>query len=150
MLAAVISALKVTGQSFRDQRLVVFGSGTAGCGIADALRDAMIHDGASRAEAIGQVWLVDKQGLLSDDMADLRNYQQPYARPAAEVKGWGGDGTPDLLDDHQAREADDPARHLDRPRGIHQADHRCHVRRCRATDHPADLQPDLEDRGDAL
>ena len=96
MLASVISALKVTGQSFRDQRLVVFGSGTAGCGIADALRDAMIHDGASREEAISQVWLVDKQGLLIDDMADLRNYQQPYARPAAEIKAWS-DTTPDLL-----------------------------------------------------
>jgi malate dehydrogenase (oxaloacetate-decarboxylating) len=96
VLASVISALKVTGQSFRDQRLVVFGSGTAGCGIADALRDAMIHDGASREEAISQVWLVDKQGLLNDDMVDLRNYQQPYARPAAEIKAWS-DSTPDLL-----------------------------------------------------
>ncbi len=88
VLASVISALKVTGQSFRDQRLVVFGSGTAGCGIADSLRDAMIHDGASREEAISQIWLVDKHGLLTDDMVDLRNYQQPYARPAAEVKAW--------------------------------------------------------------
>jgi len=96
VLASVISALKVTGQFFRDQRLVVFGSGTAGCGIADALRDAMIHDGASREEAVSQVWLVDKQGLLIDDMADLRNYQQPYARPAAEIKAWS-DSTPDLL-----------------------------------------------------
>ncbi len=96
VLASVTSALKVTGQSFRDQRLVVFGSGTAGCGIADALRDAMIQNGASREEAISQVWLVDKQGLLIDDMADLRNYQQPYARPAAEIKAWS-DTTPDLL-----------------------------------------------------
>jgi malate dehydrogenase (oxaloacetate-decarboxylating) len=96
VLASVISALKVTGQAFRDQRLVVFGSGTAGCGIADALRDAMIHDGASREEAVSQVWLVDKQGLLIDDMADLRNYQQPYARPAAEIKAWS-DTAPDLL-----------------------------------------------------
>ncbi len=97
VLASVISALKVTGTSFRDQRLVVFGAGTAGCGIADALRDAMMHDGASRDDAIKQVWLVDKQGLLSDDMTDLRNYQQSYARPAGEIKGWGVTGTPDLL-----------------------------------------------------
>ena len=94
VLASVISALKVTGQSFRDQRLVVFGSGTAGCGIADSLRDAMIHDGASREEAISQIWLVDKPGLLIDDMVDLRNYQQPYARPAAEVKAWADDAPP--------------------------------------------------------
>jgi malate dehydrogenase (oxaloacetate-decarboxylating) len=56
----------------------------------------MIHDGASREEAVSQVWLVDKQGLIIDDMADLRNYQQPYARPATEIKAWS-DTTPDLL-----------------------------------------------------
>ena len=97
VLASVISALKVTGTTFRDQRLVVYGAGTAGCGIADALRDAMIHDGASREDAMKRVWLVDKQGLLSDDMSDLRNYQQPYARSATEIKEWGSHGTPDLL-----------------------------------------------------
>lgn len=97
VLAAVISALKVTGESFRDQRLVVFGAGTAGCGIADALRDAMVGDGASREEANRQIWLVDKVGLLTDDMTDLRNFQEEYARPAAEVSDWGGKGVPDLL-----------------------------------------------------
>ncbi len=97
VLASVISALKVTGTAFRDQRLVVFGAGTAGCGIADALRDAMIRSGSTRDEAIKRVWLVDKQGLLSDDMTDLRNYQQPYARSAAEIKEWNVHGSPDLL-----------------------------------------------------
>lgn len=97
VLASVISALKVTRTPFRDQRLVVYGAGTAGCGIADALRDAMIKDGASREDAIKRVWLVDKQGLLTDDMTDLRNYQQPYARPASEVKEWRVNGVPDLL-----------------------------------------------------
>ena len=109
----------------------------------------MIHDGASREEAISQVWLVDKQGLLIDDMADLRNYQQPYARPAAEIKAWERHHSR-LAHDHQARQADDPARHLHRPRSIHQADHRRDVCRCRPTDHPADLQSDFQDRGDAL
>ena len=97
VLASVISALKVTKESFRDQRLVVFGAGTAGCGIADALRDAMVQDGATRADANRQVWLVDKPGLLTDDMTDLRDFQQEYARPAAEVKEWGVDGVADLL-----------------------------------------------------
>jgi malate dehydrogenase (oxaloacetate-decarboxylating) len=93
VLAAMRSALKVTGERFKDQRLVVFGSGTAGCGIADQLRNAMVADGASLEEATEQVWLVDRQGLLTDDMTDLRDYQQPYARSAAEVKAWG-DGSP--------------------------------------------------------
>ena len=97
VLASVISALKVTKESFRDQRLVVFGAGTAGCGIADTLRNAMVQEGASPEEADRQVWLVDKVGLLTDDMTDLRNFQQAYARPADEVKSWGVDGVPDLL-----------------------------------------------------
>ncbi len=63
-----------------DQKLVVFGSGTAGVGIADQLRDAMIADGATEEQATAQVWLVDKQGLLFDDMDDLRNFQAPYAK----------------------------------------------------------------------
>ncbi|MGW0955734.1 NAD-dependent malic enzyme [Streptomyces sp. NPDC002545] len=91
-LAAALSAVKVSGLPMREQRLVVFGAGTAGVGIADQLRDAMIRDGASRERATAQVWLIDKQGLLTRDMADLRDYQQPYARDPAEVAGWAGDG----------------------------------------------------------
>jgi malate dehydrogenase (oxaloacetate-decarboxylating) len=97
VLAGVLSALKVTGVPFRDQRLVVFGAGTAGVGIADQLRAAMIADGASKEQATRQVWLVDKQGLLTARMDDLRDFQQAYARPAAEVRGWAKDGTIDLL-----------------------------------------------------
>jgi malate dehydrogenase (oxaloacetate-decarboxylating) len=98
-LAATLSAIKVTGIPMREQKLVVFGAGTAGVGIADQLRDAMARDGASEEEATGQVWLVDKQGLLTSDMPELRDFQQPYARNPAEVKGWGADGEPvSLLD----------------------------------------------------
>ncbi|MFJ6564136.1 NAD-dependent malic enzyme [Streptomyces sp. NPDC091412] len=91
-LAAALSAVKVSGVPMREQKLVVFGAGTAGVGIADQLRDAMIRDGASREQATAQVWLIDKQGLLTRDMADLRDYQRPYARDPAEVAGWAGDG----------------------------------------------------------
>ncbi|MFB7325799.1 NAD-dependent malic enzyme [Streptomyces sp. NPDC056190] len=91
-LAAALSAVKVSGVPMREQRLVVFGAGTAGVGIADQLRDAMIRDGASREQATAQVWLIDKQGLLTRDMTDLRDFQQPYARDPEEVAGWAGDG----------------------------------------------------------
>jgi malate dehydrogenase (oxaloacetate-decarboxylating) len=80
VMAAVYSGLKVARSPMADQKLVVFGSGTAGVGIADQLRDAMIADGASQEQATAQVWLVDKQGLLFDDMDDLRNFQGPYAK----------------------------------------------------------------------
>jgi malate dehydrogenase (oxaloacetate-decarboxylating) len=96
VLAAALSALKITGEPFRDQRLVVFGAGTAGVGIADQLRDAMVRDGLDPQEATRRVWLVDKQGLLVEGTPDLRDYQAPYARPAAEAHGWA-DGPIDLL-----------------------------------------------------
>jgi malate dehydrogenase (oxaloacetate-decarboxylating) len=91
-LAAVLAAVKVSGVPMRDQRLVVFGSGTAGVGIADQLRDAMVRDGASKQKATAQIWLVDKQGLLTSDMTDLRDFQRPYARDPGEVADWAADG----------------------------------------------------------
>jgi malate dehydrogenase (oxaloacetate-decarboxylating) len=98
-LAAALSAVKVSGVRMRDQKLIVFGAGTAGVGIADQLRDAMIRDGANPEQAAAQVWLVDKQGLLIRDMTDLRDFQQPYARDPAEVADWDRpDGVTSLLE----------------------------------------------------
>ncbi|MFE5090763.1 NAD-dependent malic enzyme [Streptomyces sp. NPDC056638] len=98
-LAAALSAVKAGGVRMRDQKLVVFGAGTAGVGIADQLRDAMIRDGADPGQATAQVWLIDKQGLLSQDMAGLRDYQQPYARDPADVEDWArDDGAISLLE----------------------------------------------------
>ncbi|WP_325100028.1 oxaloacetate-decarboxylating malate dehydrogenase [Streptomyces sp. GMY02] len=84
-LAAVLSALKVTGESFADQRLVVFGAGTAGTGIADQLAAAMVRAGLTAEQARSRVWLVDRDGLVTDDMKDLPEHQRPYARPAGET-----------------------------------------------------------------
>ncbi|MFH8595608.1 NAD-dependent malic enzyme [Streptomyces rimosus] len=89
-LAAVRSALNVTGSRFGEQRVVVFGAGTAGVGIADQLREAMVRDGLDKDEATRRFWLVDRPGLLLDNMDDLRDYQRGYARPKGEVEGWAG------------------------------------------------------------
>lgn len=91
-LAAVLGAVRVAGTRLRDQRIVIFGAGTAGVGIADQLRDAMVRDGIDRDAATRQVWCVDRQGLLTDEMTDLRDFQAPYARTVAEVAGWRGPG----------------------------------------------------------
>jgi malate dehydrogenase (oxaloacetate-decarboxylating) len=97
-LAAALSAVRVAGTRMRDQRIVIFGAGTAGVGIADQLRDAIARDGADRDAATRQIWCVDKQGLLTDDMTDLRDFQVPYARPADEVASWRRDGGIGLAD----------------------------------------------------
>jgi malate dehydrogenase (oxaloacetate-decarboxylating) len=90
-LAAVLAGVRVAGTSVADQRVVVFGAGTAGVGIADQIRDAMVRAGALPEAATRQVWLVDKDGLLVDDMGNLRDFQVPYARPATEAKNYDHD-----------------------------------------------------------
>jgi malate dehydrogenase (oxaloacetate-decarboxylating) len=97
-LAAALSAVRVARSRMRDQRIVIFGAGTAGIGIADQLRDAIVRDGGDPHAATRQVWCVDKQGLLTDDLSDLRDFQTAYARPAGEVSGWARDGRIDLLE----------------------------------------------------
>jgi malate dehydrogenase (oxaloacetate-decarboxylating) len=92
-LAAAISAVRVCGTRLRNQRVAIFGAGTAGVGVADQIRDAMVREGLSKQEAAEHFWCVDRQGLLTTDMADpLRDYQVTYARPTAESKGWKHDG----------------------------------------------------------
>lgn len=87
VLAAMLGAVRIAGTPMRDQRIVVLGAGTAGIGIADQLRAAMVRGGLDHDTATRRVWPIDKQGLLIDDMGDLRDFQVPYARPASEVAG---------------------------------------------------------------
>ncbi len=86
--AAVFSAVRAAGTRMRDQRVVVHGAGTAGLGIADMLRDQMIADGLSPAEATARFWGLTKDGLIVDDMPGLLDFQQPYARPRSEIASW--------------------------------------------------------------
>jgi len=90
-LAAAISAVRVCGTPLRNQRVVIFGAGTAGVGVADQLRDAMVRGGGiSEEEATKRFWLLDRQGLLMDG-EELRDYQSSYARSAIECRGWKSD-----------------------------------------------------------
>lgn len=88
VIAAVMAGMKVTEQTFADQRLVVFGAGTAGTGMADQIAAGMVRDGLTPEEARKRVWLIDRNGLVTDDMENLPDYQKPYARPAGEVIHW--------------------------------------------------------------
>jgi malate dehydrogenase (oxaloacetate-decarboxylating) len=88
-LAASVAGVRTAGSRMRDQRVVIFGPGTAGVGIADLLRDAMIRDGLTAEEAKRHIWLVGLPGLLTDDMGTrLRDFQVPYARTTDEVASW--------------------------------------------------------------
>jgi malate dehydrogenase (oxaloacetate-decarboxylating) len=80
VVAAIYGGSHATGTCLRDQKTVVFGAGTAGIGVADQIRDAMVDDGATVEQATSQIWAIDRQGLLFDDMDDLRDFQAPYAK----------------------------------------------------------------------
>ncbi|PGU16940.1 NAD-dependent malic enzyme [Bacillus thuringiensis] len=87
-LAAVLSAVKASGVPLSEHRVVVFGAGTAGIGIADQVRDAMIRVGVSEEESYKRFWCIDRNGLVTDNMEDLLDFQIPYARKEAEVSEW--------------------------------------------------------------
>ncbi|MCU4765938.1 oxaloacetate-decarboxylating malate dehydrogenase [Bacillus toyonensis] len=87
-LAAVLSAVKASGVPLSEHRVVVFGAGTAGIGIADQVRDAMVRVGLSDKESHNRFWCIDRNGLVTDNMEGLLDFQIPYARKEAEVSDW--------------------------------------------------------------
>jgi malate dehydrogenase (oxaloacetate-decarboxylating) len=92
-LAAVLAGARASRTPLTQHRVVIYGSGTAGIGIADQLHEAMTSQGLDTASARARFWCLDRHGLLIDSTADLRDFQVPYARPAAEVRDWQGYGT---------------------------------------------------------
>ena len=90
VLAAAISGSRAAGVRARDQRIVIHGAGTAGVGIADLIRDEMVRQGLTRDEADSRFWCLGSRGLIVEGMP-MRPFQAPYARPAAEVRGWNAD-----------------------------------------------------------
>jgi malate dehydrogenase (oxaloacetate-decarboxylating) len=88
VMAAVFSAVRAAGTRIRDQRVVIYGAGTAGLGIADMMRDQMIREGLNPTEATRRFYPLGSRGLLVDDSPILLDFQQPYARPRAEVDSW--------------------------------------------------------------
>lgn len=88
-LAAITNGLAMAGGDLCSQTIVIYGAGTAGIGIADQVRDAMVVQGLSREDATSRFWCLDKNGLLHQGMADLQSFQKPYARPAADLEGLG-------------------------------------------------------------
>jgi malate dehydrogenase (oxaloacetate-decarboxylating) len=79
-LAAAISAVRVCGTPLRSQRVVIDGAGTAGIGVADQIRDAMVREGLSKEDAARRFWCLDRHGLLTAGMpGDL-------ARPSGSVR----------------------------------------------------------------
>jgi malate dehydrogenase (oxaloacetate-decarboxylating) len=78
--------------------VVLLGTGTAGVGVADLIRDVMISEGFCAEDATRRFWCLDVHGLLTEDMGDrLRDYQVTYARSAGEVKRWRREETANAI-----------------------------------------------------
>jgi malate dehydrogenase (oxaloacetate-decarboxylating) len=90
-LAAVLAAVRATGVGLAGHRIVIFGAGTAGTGIADQLSAAMLADGLSQDAARARFWAVDRAGLITAATPDLPESQRRYARATGEVAGWRRD-----------------------------------------------------------
>lgn len=84
VLAGVLGAMEIAGQSITEQKVITFGAGTAGVGIANQLMDEMMRQGLSKQEARQRFFMVDKQGLLFEDTPGLTPGQKAFARPSSE------------------------------------------------------------------
>jgi malate dehydrogenase (oxaloacetate-decarboxylating) len=90
-LAGVLAAMHVTGASLQDQRIIMFGAGSAAMGIVSQIVAAMQRSGLTAEQARSRIWLVDSRGLVHRDRTTLDRFKQVYARPQAEVATWQTD-----------------------------------------------------------
>jgi malate dehydrogenase (oxaloacetate-decarboxylating) len=90
-LGAVLAAVETTGVPLSEYRIVIFGAGTGGIGVADQLRDELVLEGLSPEAARARIWCLDRHGLVFDDLPDITEAQRRYARRAMEVAGWEHD-----------------------------------------------------------
>jgi malate dehydrogenase (oxaloacetate-decarboxylating) len=88
-LGALHGAAKVAGRPLSQQQIVMLGAGSAGIGVLDMIRSEMVNQGLSEDAARERIWVVDVDGLLTDDRTDLSAGQRDFAQPADRVSGWG-------------------------------------------------------------
>jgi malate dehydrogenase (oxaloacetate-decarboxylating) len=89
VLAAAVGAARAAGTRMRDQRVVIHGAGTAGIGIADVLRQVMIEDGLSTADATGRFYALGSKGLLTSTTASVTTSRRPTTRSSSPASGSG-------------------------------------------------------------
>ncbi|HEY5357714.1 MAG TPA: NAD-dependent malic enzyme [Streptosporangiaceae bacterium] len=90
-LAAVLAAVRATGIKLADHRIVIFGAGTAGIGIADQLSAALTAGGLTSEQARARIWALDRSGLITAGDASLSRQQRRYSRDLTEVAEWRRD-----------------------------------------------------------
>lgn len=89
VLGGIFGALDITGEKLTDQVYLCYGGGSAGAGIASRVHAEMVSEGLSEEEAYNHFFMVDKQGLLFDDMSYLTPAQKPFAKKRADFANAG-------------------------------------------------------------
>jgi malate dehydrogenase (oxaloacetate-decarboxylating) len=97
-LGALHGAAKVAGRPLSQQQVVMLGAGSAGIGVLDMIHREMMAQGLSDQDASARIWVVDIQGLLTDDRADLSDGQRRFAQQASRVADWGLSAPAQLAD----------------------------------------------------
>ncbi len=95
-VGTLLSAIRRTGAALTGQRIVLFGAGAAGSGVAELLVQALRAEGLDEAAARARIWAVDRDGLILSDMAKLTPPQVVLARDPADVAGWARDAGGEL------------------------------------------------------
>jgi malate dehydrogenase (oxaloacetate-decarboxylating) len=104
-LAGVRSACKLLGQALTDQRVVLYGAGAGGVGVATAILQGMMRDGLTEEEARKRIFVLDSKGLLLSSRR-MEDYKRRFAHPDEEIAGWQTDGrAPTLLETIQKARA---------------------------------------------
>lgn len=89
VLGGIFGAMDITGEKLTDQIYLCYGGGSAGAGIADRVHAEMVSEGLSSEEAYKHFFMIDKQGLLFDDMEDLTPAQKPFAKKREDFANCG-------------------------------------------------------------
>ncbi|MEV1023067.1 NAD-dependent malic enzyme [Streptomyces sp. NPDC050264] len=97
-LGALHGASKVAGIPLKEQQVVMVGAGSAGIGVMDMVRQEMVDEGLSDAQARARCWILDLHGLLTTERDDLADDQRAFAHDPADVESWGTGGIPQLAD----------------------------------------------------
>ncbi|WP_318490820.1 NAD-dependent malic enzyme [Photobacterium leiognathi] len=98
-VGSLLAACKAAGSKLSEQRVTFLGAGSAGCGIAEAIIAQMISEGISDAQARSQVFMVDRWGLLINEMPNLLNFQQALVQKKEQLADWDvADNNISLLD----------------------------------------------------
>ncbi|WP_318468760.1 NAD-dependent malic enzyme [Photobacterium leiognathi] len=98
-VGSLLAACKAAGSKLSEQRVTFLGAGSAGCGIAEAIIAQMVSEGISDAQARSQVFMVDRWGLLINEMPNLLNFQQALVQKKEQLADWDvSDNNISLLD----------------------------------------------------